>query len=218
MTARRGAHQFPLSIYGEGARGGKVNSPSPSMERGLGGEVRGLGHDVTSVKIEQYQHTFNQSFNMERIASFSVDHNVLTPGLYISRRDANVTTYDMRFKKPNTGDLLSNAEMHSCEHIMATLLRNSQHKDAIVYFGPMGCQTGFYFLFDNEKMTDAEAIELLRDTVKKGAIFDEPMPGKSPIECGNYINLDVKLANDCLSFYANIIESWRVDDLQYPKA
>ena len=96
---------------------------------------------------------------MERIASFSVDHNVLTPGLYISRRDANVTTYDMRFKKPNTGDLLSNAEMHSCEHIMATLLRNSQHKDAIVYFGPMGCQTGFYFLFDNEKMTDAEAIE-----------------------------------------------------------
>ena len=73
---------------------------------------------------------------MERIASFSVDHNVLTPGLYISRRDANVTTYDMRFKKPNTGDLLSNAEMHSCEHIMATLLRNSQHKDAIVYFPP----------------------------------------------------------------------------------
>ena len=213
MERGLGGGQFPLSIYGEG--GGRHAGGEVRETTGRGHE---LGHDVTSVKIEQYQHTFNQSFNMERIASFSVDHNVLTPGLYISRRDANVTTYDMRFKKPNTGDLLSNAEMHSCEHIMATLLRNSQHKDAIVYFGPMGCQTGFYFLFDNEKMTDAEAIELLRDTVKKGAIFDEPMPGKSPIECGNYINLDVKLANDCLSFYANIIESWRVDDLQYPKA
>ena len=86
---------------------------------------------------------------MERIASFNVDHNVLVPGLYLSRRDGNVTTFDMRLKKPNSGDLLSNAEMHSCEHVMATLLRNSEAKDAVVYFGPMGCQTGFYFLFDH---------------------------------------------------------------------
>ena len=105
---------------------------------------------------------------MERIASFNVDHNVLVPGLYLSRVDGNVTTYDMRFKKPNTGDLLSNAEMHSCEHIMATFLRNSEAKDAIIYFGPMGCQTGFYFLFDNSKLTDAAAIALLKKVV---AIF-----------------------------------------------
>lgn len=155
---------------------------------------------------------------MERIASFNVDHNILVPGLYLSRRDGNVTTYDMRFKKPNTGDLLTNAEMHSCEHIMATLLRNSRHKDAVVYFGPMGCQTGFYFLFDNEKMSDDDAVDLLREVVNAGAKFDGPMPGKSAVECGNFVNLDVKLANECLTYYAKIIESWNVADLQYPKA
>lgn len=84
---------------------------------------------------------------MERIASFTVDHTVLTPGLYLSRRDGNVVTFDLRFKKPNTGDLLSNSEMHSVEHVVATLLRNSEHKDAVVYFGPMGLSDGFLFSF-----------------------------------------------------------------------
>ncbi len=154
---------------------------------------------------------------MERIASFNVDHNVLVPGLYLSRRDGNVTTYDMRFKKPNTGDLLSNAEMHSCEHIMATFLRNSEARDAIIYFGPMGCQTGFYFLFDNHKLTDEQAIELLKKTVAQGADYDGPMPGKSPVECGNYINLDVALSRKCLSFYLGIIRSWTVEQLKYPE-
>ena len=86
---------------------------------------------------------------MERIASFTVDHNKLVPGLYLSRRDGSVVTFDLRFKKPNTGDLLTNAEMHSAEHLIATLLRNSRAREAVVYFGPMGCQTGFYFLFDS---------------------------------------------------------------------
>ena len=79
---------------------------------------------------------------MERIASFTVDHTVLVPGLYLSRRDGTTVTFDLRFKKPNTGDLLSNAELHSVEHVIATLLRNSPQKDAVIYFGPMGCQTG----------------------------------------------------------------------------
>ena len=95
---------------------------------------------------------------MEKIASFQVDHEKLKPGLYLSRRDGDVTTFDLRFKKPNTGDLLSNAEMHSVEHVMATLLRNGPHRDAVVYFGPMGCQTGFYFLFDSGKLTDSQAV------------------------------------------------------------
>ena len=77
---------------------------------------------------------------MERIASFTVDHTVLTPGLYLSRQDGDAVTLDLRFKKPNTGDLLSNAEMHSVEHLIATLLRNAPEKDAVLYFGPMGCQ------------------------------------------------------------------------------
>ncbi len=155
---------------------------------------------------------------MERIASFNVDHNVLVPGLYLSRRDGHVTTFDMRFKKPNTGDLLSNATMHSCEHIMATFLRNSEAKDAIVYFGPMGCQTGFYFLFDNTKLSDAQAIDLLKKTVAAGAVYDGPMPGKSPIECGNYINLDTALSREALTYYSNVIRDWNVDKLVYPVA
>ena len=80
---------------------------------------------------------------MDRIASFTVDHTRLQPGLYLSRRDGDITTLDLRFKKPNTGDLLSNSEMHSAEHLIATLLRNSEQKDAVIYFGPMiGAITG----------------------------------------------------------------------------
>lgn len=99
---------------------------------------------------------------MERIASFTVDHTVLVPGLYLSRRDGNVVTFDLRFKRPNTGQLLSNSQMHSVEHLIATLLRNSESRDAVIYFGPMGCQTGFYFLYDGDKLTGSQAIALLQ--------------------------------------------------------
>ena len=152
---------------------------------------------------------------MERIASFQVDHNKLEPGLYLSRRDGNVTTFDLRFKKPNTGDLLTNAEMHSVEHIIATLLRNSASRDAVIYFGPMGCQTGFYFLFDGDKLSDEQAIALLREVFAAGAACHGPMPGKSPVECGNYINLDVDLAKAQCARYSSIIQDWTAADLAY---
>ncbi len=155
---------------------------------------------------------------MERIASFTVDHDVLTPGLYLSRRDGSVTTFDLRFKKPNTGDLLSNAEMHSVEHIIATLLRNSAEKDAVIYFGPMGCQTGFYFLFDSVQLTDGEAVALLQRVFAQGAAYDGEMPGKQPKECGNYINLDTALSRACCAYYADVIADWTVDQLVYPEA
>lgn len=152
---------------------------------------------------------------MERIASFQVDHNKLVPGLYLSRRDGKVTTFDLRFKKPNTGDLLSNAEMHSVEHIIATLLRNSPQKDAVVYFGPMGCQTGFYFLFDGGQLTDGEAVELLKAVFAAGADFSGPMPGKSAIECGNYRNLEVSLAKEQCAYYRDLIQDWTAEKLAY---
>ena len=152
---------------------------------------------------------------MERIASFQVDHNKLVPGLYLSRRDGKVTTFDLRFKKPNTGDLLSNAEMHSVEHIIATLLRNSPQKDAVVYFGPMGCQTGFYFLFDGGQLTDGEAVELLKDVFAAGADFSGPMPGKSAVECGNYRNLEVSLAQEQCAYYRDLIRDWPLEKLAY---
>ena len=155
--------------------------------------------------------------NMERIASFTVDHNVLVPGLYYSRRDGSVVTFDLRFKKPNTGDLLTNAEMHSIEHIIATLLRNSPAKDAMVYFGPMGCQTGFYFLFDNDLLTVEDAVDLVKKVFADAAVYDGEMPGKSAKECGNYVNLDVSLAREQCKFYSSLIADWNVEKLAYPE-
>ena len=154
---------------------------------------------------------------MERIASFTVDHTVLVPGLYLSRRDGTTVTFDLRFKKPNTGDLLSNAELHSVEHVIATLLRNSPQKDAVIYFGPMGCQTGFYFLFDGEKLSNANAVRLLQRVFTAAAKFDGAMPGASARECGNYRNLDVELARRCCAYYADVIADWSEEELVYPE-
>ena len=153
---------------------------------------------------------------MERIASFTVDHTVLVPGLYLSRRDGNVVTFDLRFKRPNTGELLSNSQMHSVEHLIATLLRNSESRDAVIYFGPMGCQTGFYFLFDGAQLTDGEAIRLLQQVFAAGASYEGEMPGCSAAECGNYRNLDVALARDCCRYYAEVIADWTEKKLAYP--
>ena len=129
---------------------------------------------------------------MERIASFVVDHNKLVPGLYLSRRDGDIVTLDLRFKKPNTGDLLTNSEMHSVEHLIATLLRNSAQKDAVIYFGPMGCQTGFYVLYrgiepDEAKRDVANAFRFI-------STYDGEMPGNSQTECGNCLNLSIEAA------------------------
>ena len=129
---------------------------------------------------------------MEKIASFTVDHNVLVPGLYLSRRDGNVTTFDLRFKKPNTGDLLTNAELHSVEHIIATLLRNAPEKDAVIYFGPMGCQTGFYLLVRNAD--NAEVLRQVRLTLMKILAHEGPVFGASSRECGNYRSLSLASA------------------------
>ena len=152
---------------------------------------------------------------MEKIASFQVDHTRLLPGMYLSRRDGDVTTFDLRFKRPNTGDLLTNAEMHSVEHIIATLLRSSAAKDAVIYFGPMGCQTGFYFLFDSRKLTDGQAVELVKEAFAAGAAWDGPMPGKSAAECGNYVNLDAALARAQCAYYSDVIRDWTADKLRY---
>ena len=153
---------------------------------------------------------------MERIASFTVDHNVLVPGLYLSRRDGSVVTFDLRFKKPNTGDLLSNSQMHSVEHLIATLLRNSAGKDAVVYFGPMGCQTGFYFLFDGDKLTNGQAIALLQAVFARAAVYDGPMPGCSAAERGNYRHLSVEEGRACCAWYSRLIDRWTEEKLTYP--
>ena len=118
---------------------------------------------------------------MERIASFTVDHTRLLPGLYLSRRDGDIVTLDLRFKRPNTGDLLSNSEMHSTEHLIATLLRNSPQKEAVIYFGPMGCQTGFYFLFDSRLLNLEGAVELTENpSLPRPPTTRARCPGRAP--------------------------------------
>ena len=150
---------------------------------------------------------------MERIASFTVDHDVLVPGLYLSRRDGSVTTYDLRFKKPNTGDLLSHAQMHSVEHIIATALRNSAEKDAVIYFGPMGCQTGFYLLTRGvePKVVRKAVMAALRATLAwQGEVF-----GASRRECGNYQNLRLDDAKaECAAYLLTLEEN---EDFNYAK-
>lgn len=129
---------------------------------------------------------------IERITSFTINHDVLMPGLYVSRIDGDVTTYDMRHRRPNTGDLMDNATMHSLEHMFATLVRNGALANKVVYFGPMGCQTGFYLLVrdaDNETV-----LSVIRDTMQAILDYEGQVFGASARECGNYINLDLSLA------------------------
>ena len=152
---------------------------------------------------------------MERIASFTVDHTVLTPGLYLSRRDGDAVTLDLRFKKPNTGDLLSNAELHSVEHLIATLLRNAPEKVAVLYFGPMGCQTGFYFLVRDMKPSDA--IALVQESMAFIAAYEGEIPGASRIECGNYLLHDLAGAKKLASSMIPVLEGWKEENLIYEK-
>lgn len=127
-----------------------------------------------------------------RITSFTINHDVLLPGLYVSRIDGDVTTYDMRHRRPNTGDLMDNATMHSLEHMFATFVRNSALSDKVVYFGPMGCQTGFYLLVrdaDNDTV-----LSVICETMQAILEYDGPVFGASARECGNNINLNLDLA------------------------
>ncbi len=129
---------------------------------------------------------------MERIASFSIDHDKLLPGIYVSRIDGDITTYDLRHRRPNTGDLIDNATLHSLEHMFATYIRNGALREQIVYYGPMGCQTGFYLL-----VRDADNETVLREvkhTCARILAHEGPVFGATSAECGNYRNLSLEAA------------------------
>lgn len=150
---------------------------------------------------------------MKKIASFTVDHTKLDEGIYISRIDGDITTYDLRMRKPNTDDLLSNSAMHSLEHMFATMVRNSEMADKVIYFGPMGCQTGFYLLMRTSE--HGAVVELIKNVLERIVEYDGEMPGNSEIECGNYRNLSVQAAKDEASLYYNKIANWTDKDLEY---
>ena len=130
---------------------------------------------------------------IDRIQSFSVDHDTLTEGIYISRRDKGVVTYDLRTRRPNMGDYMDNATMHTLEHMFATYVRNSDIADSVIYFGPMGCQTGFYLLVSDD-VSPAEVYRVTRDVLARTVAHDGPVFGASAKECGNYRSLDLAAA------------------------
>lgn len=141
---------------------------------------------------------------MNKIKSFQVDHRKLSKGIYISRIDGDIVTYDLRFCKPNSGEVLDNVTMHTIEHMIATFARNSTVSDEVIYFGPMGCQTGFYLLVRKSVSYD-EVLSLVKKTLRQtidhtGAVF-----GASEIECGNYKTLDLDSAKKACAEYLEIL-------------
>ena len=150
--------------------------------------------------------------NVKKIASFEVNHNLLTEGIYVSRIDGDVTTYDLRTRVPNAGDYMDNLTMHSLEHMFATYVRSSEISDSVIYFGPMGCQTGFYLLVrgaDNERV-----LQVVKSTLRRIIDHDGEIFGYSAIECGNYRNLDLSAAKAEAKRYLAVLDS-RDHDFKY---
>ncbi|MBE6824631.1 MAG: S-ribosylhomocysteine lyase [Ruminococcaceae bacterium] len=150
---------------------------------------------------------------MKKIASFTVDHNKLNVGVYISRIDSDIVTYDLRFIKPNTPPFLDPLAMHTIEHLFATYARNSEYSENVIYFGPMGCMTGFYFL--TRELSHETALSLIKDIVKKCRDHEGDIPGNSKIECGNFLAHNVEKAHKALFKYYNDIKDWTVEKLSY---
>ena len=146
--------------------------------------------------------------NVSRIASFSVNHDYIVPGIYVSRIDGDVTTYDLRTRTPNAGSYMDNITMHSVEHMFATYVRSSSIGKRVVYFGPMGCQTGFYLLVrdaDNE-----EVLAVVTDTLEKIISHSGQMFGNTREECGNYKNLDLDAAKAECTRYLKVLRENQV--------
>ena len=150
--------------------------------------------------------------NLTRIASFSVNHDYIDEGIYVSRVDGDIVTYDMRTRKPNMGDYMDNLTMHSVEHLFATYVRNSDIGDKVIYFGPMGCQTGFYLLV---RATPCEKVlETVLGVLENIIAHSSDMPGASRQECGNFENLSLSAAKcECVR-YLNILKN-KVNDFKY---
>ena len=141
---------------------------------------------------------------MNRIASFSVDHDKIVRGIYISRIDGDITTYDLRTRIPNADDFMSNVAMHSMEHMFATYVRNSDIAENVIYFGPMGCRTGFYLLVRNE--APEKVLEVVKDVLYKIKEHQGEMFGATRKECGNYKELDVCAARREARMFLQVLE------------
>ena len=158
---------------------------------------------------------------MEKIASFTIDHIRLQPGLYISRKDKvgqeTVTTLDLRLTSPNEEPVMNTAEMHTIEHLAATFLRNEPDwKERVLYFGPMGCRTGFYLLLSGD-LTAQEALPLVRDCFRFIGSFSGEVPGASAKDCGNYLDMNLPMAKYWGNRYHSLLTNIARDRLVYPE-
>ena len=158
---------------------------------------------------------------MEKITSFTIDHIKLQPGLYVSRTDKvgaeTVTTFDLRLTKPNDVPVMGTAEMHTMEHLAATYLRNEPTwKDRVLYFGPMGCRTGFYLLLAGN-LTSRDVLPLVTDCFLFIRDFRGDVPGASAKDCGNYLDMNLPMANYWGAKYSALLESITEDRLVYPE-
>lgn len=156
---------------------------------------------------------------MKKIASFTINHDVLSKGMYTSRIDGDVVTYDIRMKLPNNAenDYLAPPAAHTFEHLFATYVRNTEYSDQIVYVGPMGCLTGFYFLV-RDTLTQETTIRLVRECFAFIAKFDGEIPGNKRIECGNYQMHDLAGAKTIAEDMCKVLENWTPEKLVYPTA
>lgn len=150
---------------------------------------------------------------MKRIASFQVDHTTLQKGMYVSRVDGDVTTFDLRFVRPNTPPFLEVPAIHTIEHLFATFVRNSALSDAVIYFGPMGCRTGFYFL--TRDLSRGQALELTRDALAFIAAFEGDIPGASAAECGNWKEHDLPTARRYAAEMGAVLADWTPEKMTY---
>lgn len=151
---------------------------------------------------------------MERIASFSVNHDKLEKGIYVSRIDGDVISYDIRMKKPNGGDYLENPIMHTIEHLFATYARNSRLSNSVIYVGPMGCRTGFYLLMrDDVKKNDV--IELVKNSFEFIRDFEGVIPGSKREECGNYKEHNLDGAKSAARDMIDVLSDWTEEKMEY---
>lgn len=153
------------------------------------------------------------NFNLKKIKSFEVDHRKIKQGMYISRIDGDITTYDIRMVVPNSGEYLENDGLHTFEHLFATFMRSSEYSENVVYVGPMGCRTGFYLLMRG--VSDNLAINLVKDAMDFIANFTGEIPGATEKECGNYKEHNLDKAQNYAKVMQSVLKNYSLEMLKY---
>ena len=158
---------------------------------------------------------------MDIIASFTIDHLKLKPGVYLSRKDQidnrELMTYDLRMTAPNIEPVMNTAEMHTIEHLLATYLRNEASvKNEIIYFGPMGCRTGFYLILVGDKKSE-DIVDLIKELFEFISNYEGEIPGQSAKDCGNYSDMNLSMAKFYSNKYLNVINNIKKENLIYPE-